>query len=126
MSAIRLFVFGSLIASVLGCGSSSPDPSDPEVGRGLLQETLDAWKRGDALEAYQGSSSVVVIDPAWKKGGQLSDFEIQGDSTHSGFDVQFKVKLNMKNAGGAAKTQKALFLVSTTPRKVVMRGEGSW
>lgn len=124
---LRLVLLGSVLGLALGCnGPSPPDPSDAEVGRGLLQNALDGWKRGDTMDAYQSSSSVVVVDPAWKKGGKLKDFEIQSDTTHSGLDVQFKVKLNVQDNGGAAKTQKVMFLVCTTPRKVVMRGEGGW
>lgn len=125
MYKLMLFVLFVLWAS--GCaGPSAPDPSDPEVGRGLLQNALEAWKRGDTMDAYTQSSSVIVVDPAWKKGGKLHDFEIQSDTTHEGFDVRFKVGLNVQEPPGGPKKQKVVFLVSTTPRKVVLRGEGGW
>lgn len=110
----------------LGCnGPSPPDPSDPEVARGILQKALDSWKRGETPDAHMQSASVVVIEAAWKKGGQLNDYEIQSETEHAGYDVRFKVKLVVQEAG-AAKKQNALYNVCTTPKLVVKRAEGGW
>ena len=111
----------------LGCnGPSPPDPSDPEVARGILQKALDSWKRGETPDAHMQSESVVVIEAAWKKGGKLTDYEIQNETEHAGYDVRFKVKLVVQEAGGAAKKQNALYNVCTTPKLVVKRAEGGW
>ena len=112
-----------------GCsGPSAPDASDPEVGRALLKQTLEAWKRGESIDVYrQTATDVEVLDRAWRKGAGLVEFEIQSDSVAAGYDVQFKVALTVQDSGSASpKKQKALFNVSTRPRLVVSRAEGGW
>jgi hypothetical protein len=107
-----------------GCNPPRPDPSDATVGRETLKNALDAWKKGDTLDAYrQAAPSVTVAERQWQKGTKLLDYEIDGDGQPDGFDVQFKVKLSVQDAGKKS-SEKAIYNVSTTPRLVVVRGEG--
>ena len=130
MHSCRFVLFGVFVALGLGCSSapSAPDPSDPESGRELLNKALDAWKRGDSHEAYkQAAPSVTVIEPAWKSGTKLIDYEIAAGHEPAGYNVRFKVTLNQQDAGGGSpKKQKVLYNVCTTPALVVNRAEGSW
>lgn len=129
VTGCRFSLFGLLVALGLGCSSAprAPDPSDPDSGRQLLKEALEAWKRGDSYDAYkQTVPSVTVIEPAWKSGSKLIDFEIATESEFAGYDVRLKVTLNQQDASGSPKKQKALYNVCTTPAKVVKRAEGSW
>jgi hypothetical protein len=121
-------IFCSVVMLALGCtGQSPPNPSDPAAGKELLEKALDAWKRGESHEAYkQSTPSITVIEHAWKSGAKLIDFEIAGDYESAGYDVRFKVTLNLIDKGGSPKKQKALYNVCTTPALVVKRAEGSW
>jgi len=124
---MRYTLIAAAVGLVLGCGGPSPpDPSDPEVGRGLLQKALESWKRGETPDAHMQADSVIVSEAAWKKGGRLLDYEIQSETEHAGFDVRLKVKLTVQEPGGAPKKQNALYNVCTTPRLVVKRAEGGW
>ena len=121
-------LFGVAAGLLIGCnGPSPPDPSDPAAGRALLEKSLEAWKRGDTVDAFkQAEPSLTVIEWSWKKGGKLVNYEIQNDPEHFGYDVRFKVKLTVQEPGGSAKQQKALYNVCTTPALVVKRAEGGW
>jgi hypothetical protein len=125
---ILFLLVGLAAAFAIGCsGHSPPDPSDPAAGRDLLQKSLDAWKRGDTHEAFsQSAPSLTVIESAWKNGGKLVDYEISGDHESAGYDVRFKVTLNVQDKSGSPKKQKALYNVCTTPSLVVKRAEGGW
>lgn len=127
---LRLAVaaFGVLAAFGLGCtGPTPPDPSDPGAGKELLRTALDAWKRGETHEGFQQSnSSLTVVEPAWKAGTKLIDYEIEAEHETSGYDVRFKVTLHQKDPNGPPKKQNAIYNVCTTPAHVVKRAEGSW
>ena len=117
-----LFAFNLVAVGLLGCNSSPPSPSDPAVGRETLKSALDAWKQGQSHDAYQQTAATVtVVDKQWKDGAKLLDFEILDDGVADGFDVQFKAKLEVKDASGKQSKHKAVYNVSTTPARVIVR-----
>ena len=108
----------------LGCGQSTPSPSDPTLGKQTLQSALEAWKKGETADGYkQSAPKVTVVDKQWKDGAKLLDYEFDGDSVPDGFDVQFKVKLTVQDASGKPSKKKAVYNVSTTPALVIVRAE---
>ncbi len=122
---IRRFIlvvgFGASISGLLGC-SPAPNSSDPTVGREALQKALQAWQKGDSLDAYkQTAPTVTVVEKAWADGTKLVAFEIAAEAVPDGYDAQFKAKLDVKDASGKQSTQKAVYNVSTTPALVIVR-----
>ena len=120
----RLILIGLVAGAVsggFGCGTAPPNPSDPAAGRTALQQSLEAWKRGDTPDSYKRSSGVIAVDKEWNDGVKLLDFDIAPDSVADGYDVQFKAKLTIKDASGKTSTQKAVYNVSTTPNLVIVR-----
>lgn len=110
------------IAGISGCGASPPQPSDPSTGQEMLRTVLEAWKQGDSHQAYQQKEpTITVVEPSWKKGATLIEYELSTDSTPDGYDVQFKAKLVLKDSSGKQSTQRAVYNVSTTPAKVIVR-----
>ena len=119
-----LFVVCGTVALALGgCGApSAPRPSDAALGRELLQNALDAWKKGDTMDSYRRATpGVTVVDPQWAAGTALLSFELAAESTPDGYDVQFKVKLVQKDTAGKSSSQKAVYNVSTTPGRAIVR-----
>ena len=118
-----MIVMCVMVFGLIGCGTPAvPNASDPTKGRELLRIALDAWKHGDTHEEYQKRKpNITVVEPAWKNGTTLIDYDLAGESTPDGYDVQFKAKLIVKDASGKFATQKAVYNVSTTPAQVIVR-----
>lgn len=117
-----LFAFNLAAVGLLGCNSSPPCPSDPAVSRETLKSALEAWKKGTTCDAYkQSAPSVTVVDKQWRDGAKLLDYELLDEGVADGFDVQFKAKLEVKDASGKQSKHKAIYNVSTTPARVIVR-----
>ena len=118
MISLALMIFG-----IIGCGTPNvPNPSDPVKSRDILRSVLESWKRGETFEDYQKRKpTVTVVEPAWKSGLTMTDYDMSGEPTPDGYDVQFKAKLIMRDKSGVFSTQKAVYNVSTTPAEVVVR-----
>ena len=74
---------------VLGCGRSErPPPANfdryvpsPEVARAAIEAVLTSWQSGRSLEAVNHLAvTLVVTDNHRKKGQELADFEILGET----------------------------------------------
>lgn len=118
----RLFLVALFGFVAAGCGPATPNASDPAVGRQTLQNALDAWKKGDTFDAYKlAAPAVTVVDRQWKDGAKLVGYEIAPDATPDGYDVQYQVKLDLKDAAGRPSAAKAVYNVSTTPALVIVR-----
>jgi hypothetical protein len=124
-STMRVWILlGAVVAGATGCGQVVPQPSDPVVGRDTLSRVLDAWKRGDSLDAYKvASPAVTVVNRPWKQGVKLIEYEIEGAGEPNGFDVQYTVRLSLQDSAGKQSKEKALYVVSTSPRLVVIHTE---
>jgi hypothetical protein len=117
-------LLGGMLVGAAGCGRSVPQPSDPVIGRDTLSQVLDAWKRGDSLDAYKvASPAVTVVNRPWKQGVKLIEYEIEGAGEPNGFDVQYTVRLSVLDSAGKKSKEKALYVVSTSPRLVVIHTE---
>jgi hypothetical protein len=116
-----------LILSALLAGCRPPaQPADPDRARTVLREALDAWRNGDTPESLRGRSpSLTVVEPRWKAGFRLLDYELVGDGGPAGFDWQGTVKLSLQDPAGKKQQEKAVFNVSTAPALVVVRSDDS-
>jgi hypothetical protein len=127
MSVKRLRIgFGLLLAALAaGCGGrlSPPAHADPAQARDALRAALDAWKRGEAPDALKGRRPpVMVIDPEWRGGFRLADFQIQDDAP-SGADLRCRVVLTLADGQGRAWPKAAVYDVGTSPAVTVSREE---
>src|SRR5437868_2362098 len=64
-------------AALPGCQSNSAAarPTSGEKARTTLCEALDAWQKGDSLEALRSRSAITVVERKWKEGLGLLEFE---------------------------------------------------
>jgi hypothetical protein len=116
-------VLGLAALGLAGCGPKAR-PSDPAAARATLTRVLDAWHKGDSLGSFQGTSpAVTVIEPQWKEGVRLLQYEVEGEPKPSGFDLLFSVKLSLQDRAGKKQEAKGRYTVSTAPALVVIRTE---
>jgi hypothetical protein len=119
-----VLLFLGLALAAPGCKRSAPPPADPDKGREVLKTTLDAWQKGESADSLrQRSPSITAADSKWQGGHQLVRYEI-GESRIVGGELQCNVVLVLKAPNGKQSEQKAIFNVSTSPKLVVVRGEG--
>jgi hypothetical protein len=111
-----------LLVTQFGCQGSA-EPAAPELARQTLSEALDAWQSGEMPEAFRERSSITVVEPKWKAGFRLLEFEVIGNGEMSGFDWQCRVRLSLQNAGGKKMQERAIYSISTSPALVIVRSE---
>jgi hypothetical protein len=120
----RMILGAGALAALVGCGRTAP-PADPRAAQETLVRALDGWKKGDPLEAFQKAPpAVTVVDPQWRQGVRLLDYELDGPAEPHGFDAQFTVKLWLQDRAGKKFKEKAAYTVSTSPARVIVRSEG--
>lgn len=86
-----------------GCGGSIPEPPQADQAKEILNKSLDAWKRGEKVEALASASPPVrVLDREWGDGFVLESYELQGDAHPMGASIQQAVTLHLKNLKGKA------------------------
>jgi hypothetical protein len=113
-----------LLAGLSGCGGARP--ADPERARTVLLQSLDAWRNGASPESLRaGSPALTVVEPRWKAGCQLVEYELLGEGAPIGFDWQCRVRLTLREPSGKKIQEQALFTISTVPALVVVRSEES-
>jgi hypothetical protein len=117
-------VVALVVVAVTGCGPRA-QPADPTVAATTLRQAFDAWKDGEAADAFVQRSAVTVVDPKWQQGVRLVSYEVIGDGDMNGFDWQYKVRLTLQGGGGKQSHEKAVYRVSTSPTVVIVRAEES-
>lgn len=122
MARPMLVTIVGLALAVMGCGQSAPE-TDNSAACAALREALDSWKQGKSLAAYRETSSSTIVDRQWEQGVKLLDYTVNGDGEPSGYDVQFTVQLSLHGRNGKRFSEKALYVVSTSPKLVVIRSE---
>jgi hypothetical protein len=100
--------------ALAGCGPKPPPPTDLAEGSALLKEVLTAWKDGKAMDGLPAT----VSDPDWTAGKKLDRFELTGDDKPSGYDLRCGARIWLD---GAQEPKRVFFLVSLSPKKVVVR-----
>lgn len=114
-----------LAASLLinGCGGpSSPYPVESETARQTLQEVLQSWKDGAAIESWRDHSpEVVVQDIDWETGKALADFEILGDGNPLDAILYAEVMLTIVDDESESREKTVTYQVGTSPVITVFR-----
>jgi hypothetical protein len=114
-----------LVLTVLcqsGCQPAA-QPVAPEQARDVPRQALDAWKQGERPEAFQERTGTTAVERRWTQGVRLLAYDIQGDGRMDGFDWQGQVRLSLQDALGKKMTERALYNVSTSPARVVVRND---
>ena len=125
--AVRTFTTQLLVCLlavwVLGCSlGTGPAAVRPELARETLITALTAWKDGSSIDALRAQSpEIVVQDPDWTAGKQLTDFALQGDGKSVGATLSIEAQLVLADASGETLTQRVWFLVGTDPALTVFR-----
>src|SRR5205823_2129668 len=117
-----LFGMPLLVMCFSGCRLAVP-PASPEHAQATLREALEAWRKGETRDAFRGSSAITVVERKWQQGFRLLGYEVIGDGKMSGFDYQWRVRLSLQNANGKKLQEKAVYSVSTSPARVIVRGD---
>jgi hypothetical protein len=113
-----------LVAPALaGCeGTSAPTAAPADQARQTLDSALGLWVEGKTVEAVKAASpSILVEDPAWKKGMALKKYEVRGDGKASGAERVFSVSLTLADASGKEKKEQVDYRVGTNPILTVFR-----
>lgn len=105
-----------------GCQPAA-EPAVPEQARDTLRQALDAWKQGERPEAFQERTAITVVERRWTQGVRLLAYDIQGDGRMHGFDWQSQVHLSLQDSLGKKTHERAVYNVSTSPARVVVRNE---
>lgn len=110
-----------------GCSSYSADEHRVEPGsaKKILEEVLNNWKDGGAIDDWQKRKPPVIVqDMDWKSGATLQSFEIQGEgeAIDANLHCQVKLKMLLPNKTKSEKTVK--YLVGTSPVTTVFRAMG--
>jgi hypothetical protein len=114
--AVRLAMIAATSA-LAGCnGSPAADTAQVEE---ILRSVLDAWKEGRKLDEPAGADH--VAEPRWKAGYRLERYEVGSKFEPTGLDVSCPVELWMRSPAGKAVHEQVHYIVSTTPRRVVIR-----
>ena len=114
-----------LVLTVLcqsGCQPAA-QPASPEQARDALRQALDAWKQGERPEAFQERTEVTAVERRWTQGVRLLAYDIQGEGRMHGFDWQGQVHLSLQDPQGKKRDERAIYKVSTSPARVVVRQE---
>jgi hypothetical protein len=106
----------------LGCQPSA-QPAIPEQARDALRLALDAWKQGERPEAFQERTAITAVERRWTQGVRLLAYDIQGEGRRHGFDWQGRVYLSLQDSRGKKLHERAIYNVSTSPARVVVRNE---
>jgi hypothetical protein len=124
-AVVAWMIAGLALAGLLGCGPTARQ-ADPAAARATLCRALDAWQKGDSPEAFQGTSpAVTVVEPQWRQGIRLLQYELREEPRPNGFDLQFSVQLSLQDRSGRQYQEKAVYTVSAGRALVVIRSEES-
>jgi hypothetical protein len=111
-------------AGAAGCDgpTAAPDTTPEDTARKTLDSALEAWKKGETVDAVKKANpSIVVSDPRWKDGAQLTKYEVLGSGEPSGAERVFQVKLWLKGEGGKELQESVAYRVGTQPILTVFR-----
>lgn len=117
---------GLLLGLASGCGSAPAGPqADPNEAQNTMKLVLDAWKSGQNPSQFsQKSPDIVIQDSDWTLGLKLVSYQTQNDVRLAGNDVHYPVTLELKSPKGRVVKKHAVYLISTSPKKLVLRHNG--
>jgi hypothetical protein len=113
-----------LVLMVPGCGGGQPvaPPVDPDRGRAVLREALDAWKGGKPHDSLAGQTPPIrVADEDWLTGLRLTSYQIDPKDQVTGDALRCPVTLSLKDKAGTAIKKRVSYNVTTSPSPSVIR-----
>lgn len=112
-----------LTMAVLAAGCShDPAGGDAAEAENALKTALQAWQAGaSASSLASGTPAMTISDYRWEAGFGLTNFEIGGTPSNSGFDLRFAVDLWLTPPKGKKFREKAYFTVITSPSLTIVR-----
>ena len=120
---LGLLLIASLV--VTGCGESSATPSDPAKAVVALKAVLESWKAGETPKNLAGRSPAIqVVDLDWEQGYKLVGYTTADEGYLAGYDMNYKVALQLKSPKGKLIKKTAVYTVSTHPDVMIQRQEG--
>jgi len=110
----------------LGCGSGqSARPTDPGQALQTLRVVLDAWKAGETPQRLESRTPAIhVADPDWSAGFSLVGYQADSAGRLVGYDMNYPVVLELKDAKGRSLKKEAVYVITTAPMFLVLRQEG--
>src|SRR5687768_7004218 len=106
---IRAGACGLLLAVLAGCGGGSvPEQASPDAARTALQTALDAWQKGESIDALaERTPRVYFNDPKCRAGAQLLGYKLEDGHAFHGQSVRLEVTLTLKLPDGTTKERKS-------------------
>ncbi|MFO0870262.1 MAG: hypothetical protein U0935_15140 [Pirellulales bacterium] len=123
--ALVACVWGSVVASLIGCGSGGGADLklNPEQARQALTTFLETWSKGEPVTALASQKPAIVgRDPSWEGGDKLARFKV-GEEKSDGANLHVDVELELESADKGKVTQKVTYVVGTSPVITVFRNE---
>jgi hypothetical protein len=119
----KLLVLTVLLAA--GCGAPSlQEPAEPTQAREALRIVLDAWQRGDTLDAVRSTAPAVQVNERdWTAGCRLARYQIVSDGARAGTDLRFRVVLTLRQSNGKTIRKNTTYMVGTSPALTVHRDD---
>lgn len=122
--ACCLGLAGLLLGVGAGCGAGV-EAADPAQAREALGVALDAWKAGESpADLEKRAPAILVKDVDWEKGLRLVRYQADGEGKLFGFDLNYRVALELKAPKGRVIKRVAVYTVTTRPQLLVLRQEG--
>jgi hypothetical protein len=117
----RFFLFGGLVALLLGCEKKLDDPVEPGEATEVLDTAFGAWKQGAAHgELARRRPPIYFKEPEWEAGKKLLKYEL-GPVTLTGRQGRCSVKLTLQDNAGKVTDRTIGYQVDTTPNMVITR-----
>jgi hypothetical protein len=104
-----------------GCGRGLGPDADPAEGERALRTALEAWKAGKAPgDLEREHPPILMNEDDWRTGKRLLDFKMEEGSL-VGRQVRWRVGIKLQDKDGKAADRKAVYIIDTTPRIVIVR-----
>jgi hypothetical protein len=104
-----------------GCRRGIDPDADQGTADSALRTAMEAWKSGKSqADLENGSPSIIFNEDDLRVGKQLIDFKMES-STMRGRQVHCGVRLSLKEKDGKEVERKAVYIIDTTPRIVIVR-----
>jgi hypothetical protein len=111
-----------LMAATLGCaGNPLPPQASPDQAREALRTALDAWQKGESIEALaQREPPVYFNDPKCRSSLRLQGYKLVDGHNFHGQSVRLAAVLSLKQEDGQTQDREVGYLVDTSPAIVIV------
>ena len=90
----------ALALTMTGCAKKRPR-ADADVARTTLRTALDAWKKGEPIDALkERDPPVTIVDHEWRDDFKLMDFKVSEKDQLFGSDLRCQVQLSLRSPKG--------------------------